>query len=207
MTPLWPLIPRGRGIDALWRTNGKNGKPYAVIEAKAYTNPLTSLGDMLADTQDKQEYEDYKQQTREWKGKQAGAKGKGSKRGKAAAPPSGAGTSAQGEPPKKPVAQTMQMSHVWVRQRIVKATQDRRAIADLRSASAGMYRYSRHVVLFSVPDIFDHSIAVFKHVTGEHVQDSDHAKHGATRVFGEQELDTEERRRAAARATKSGASK
>lgn len=206
MTPLWPLIPRGRGIDALWRTNGKNGKPYAVIEAKAYTNPLTSLGDMLSDTQDKQEYEDYKQQTREWKGKQAGAKGKGSKRGKTAAPPPGPGPSAHGAPPQKPAAQTMQMSHKWIEQRIVRATTDLRARQELGRISK-QKAYSRHVLLFSVPDIFAHSIAVFKHVTGEHVQDAEHAEHAATRVFSEHELDAEERRRANARASKAGAPK
>lgn len=207
MTPLWPLVPRGRGIDALWRTNGKNGKPYAVIEAKAYTNPLTPLGDMLSDTQDKQEYEDYKQKAREWTGKQARGLGRSKKRANKAASASPE-TATKGEPPKKPEAKTMQMSHLWIEQRIRKAVGDRRTEIDIRrKTTTRQPNYSRHVLLFSVPDIFDHSIAVFKHVTGEHVQDSDHAQHRATRVFGEAELDAEESRRKTPRAAKTGATK
>ncbi|TXG99700.1 MAG: hypothetical protein E6R09_09840 [Rhodocyclaceae bacterium] len=198
MTPLWPLIPRGRGIDALWRTNGKNGKPYAVIEAKTYTNPATSLGQMLGDTQDKQEYEDYRQKKREWEGKSQGAGGKGGKRSKRSSAPVGVpaqGTQSASAPPQKPEPSVMQMSETWIRERIRKATSDPLAQADLRHSQGLARQYTRHVVLFSTPDIYEHSIAVFKHVSGEGVQDSDHANHNATRVFGESDLIQEEQRR------------
>lgn len=209
MTPLWPLTPRGRGIDALWRTNGENGKPYAVIEAKAYTNPATPLGQMLSDTQDKQEYEDYKQKKREWEGKSSGAGGKGGKRSKRSAPVGAhaQGTQSASAPPQKPVPSVMQMSEKWIRTRIRRATTDPDAIADLAGTNTLARRYSRHVLLFSIPDIYEHSIAVFKHVSGEYVQDSDHAQHKASRVFGEAEISAEEKRRLEARASKAGQKK
>ena len=47
LIPLWPPIPRGRGIDAVWKSNGP--KPYAVIEAKASYNPAKSLAALLGE--------------------------------------------------------------------------------------------------------------------------------------------------------------
>lgn len=53
MVQLWPCIPRGRGIDAVWKSNGR--KPYAIIEAKASFNPAKSLGQLLGEAGDKTE--------------------------------------------------------------------------------------------------------------------------------------------------------
>jgi hypothetical protein len=53
LVQLWPPIPRGRGIDAVWKTN--SGKPYAIVEAKASCNPAKSLGQLLGEAADKNE--------------------------------------------------------------------------------------------------------------------------------------------------------
>ncbi len=48
MMQLWPCLPRGRGIDAVWKTTG-SAKPYAIIEAKASYDPTKSLSQLLKD--------------------------------------------------------------------------------------------------------------------------------------------------------------
>ncbi|WP_354684318.1 hypothetical protein [Cupriavidus necator] len=207
MTPLLPLVLRGRGIDALWRTNGKNGKSYAVIEAKAYTNPATPLSTMLEDRHDKQEYGDYKEKLREWKGKRRGGRGRSGKRSsKVAQQPH---QPASLPPPQKPEPKTMQMSHTWIQDRISNATNDLVARSELLIPAGNQARYSRHVLLFSVPAVYDHTIALAKWIRhqangGQPPQDSEHDCHNATRIFGDAELAAEERRRAKARASKGG---
>ncbi|MBB5018637.1 hypothetical protein HNQ59_001928 [Chitinivorax tropicus] len=205
MTPLWPLTTRGRGIDAVWRTNRQNGKPYAVIEAKAYTDPKTPLSAMLSDVQDKQEFEAYKQLTRDWKKQQPSSKGRSTKRGdKRLEQPTRQTPSTP--PPRKPDPQVMQMSHVWIRDRLVKATGDPLALRDLLRNSKVM-PYTRHVLLFSIEEIFEHTVAVFnwfKYLQGEGQapKDSEHAIHKATCIFDDAKLDAEERRRKVARSEK-----
>lgn len=51
LVQLWPLKVRGRGIDAVWNSNGH--KPYAIIEAKASYDPTKTLASLLRDLSDK----------------------------------------------------------------------------------------------------------------------------------------------------------
>lgn len=200
MTPLWPLVPRGRGLDAVWRTNGANGKPYAIIEAKAYTNPGIALKTMLADTLDKREYSRYREKLRNFK-KSATA----TKRAKRKLPRSdGHSGDPGGKPvnkPAKPAKEVMQMSHKWIRQRLDGTLIGSQAdFAALRRTRRGERSYSRHVLLFSVPEVFDHTMAIYKwlrHELGKGAQpnDHDHASHPVTKTFGDNELDAEEVRR------------
>jgi hypothetical protein len=53
LVQLWPCIPRGRGIDAVWKSDGV--KPYAIIETKASVNPARTLGQLLGEAGDKNE--------------------------------------------------------------------------------------------------------------------------------------------------------
>ena len=204
LTRLWPIpMVRGRGIDGIWRTNKSNGKPYAIIEAKAYANPLTPLSQMLDDVFDKDEYGAWKSAAKDAKGKSGGS----SKRSKrtAGAPKN---SSAQQTTPDKPGKNTMQMSHVWVKQRIERGEFSRLVKLEiLRLGVKDSKNYTRHVVLFGIPHVYEHAVALVKHMQGETVQDSEHAKHDVTREFNDRELDVEEKRRNDKRTAKKGSAK
>lgn len=52
LVQLWPPLPRGRGIDAVWYKGG-SAKPYAIIEAKTNHDPTKSLSKLLGKAGDK----------------------------------------------------------------------------------------------------------------------------------------------------------
>lgn len=193
LSRLWPIpVIRGRGIDGIWRTNKSNGKPYAIIEAKAYANPLTPLSQMLDDVFDKDEHGAWKAAMKDARGRQSSGRKKR---------PASTATEKNDAAPQKPTPDVMQMSHVWIKQRrdiLSKALRD--ALLDPKN-------YTRHVVLFSIPHVYEHAVALAKYMQGESVQEKDHAKHDVTREFNDRELDIEEKRRNDKRAAKKGSAK
>ena len=191
LSRLWPIpVIRGRGIDGIWRTDKTNGRPYAIIEAKAYANPLTPLSQMLDDVFDKDEHG-------AWRAAVKNQSSSGLATGRRKKTKDAPNPTAAEKPPKN----TMQMSHVWIKQRrdiLSKALRD--VLLDSKN-------YTRHVLLFSIPHVYEHAVALAKHLQGESVTEKDHAKHEVTREFNDRELDIEEKRRNDKRATKKGSAK
>ena len=72
--------PRGRGIDGLWRKKATGPQKYGVVEAKCYINPMQSLGAMLDDVFDKDEYTNYREDLKAHKAAGLQKRAPGSKR-------------------------------------------------------------------------------------------------------------------------------
>lgn len=192
---------RGRGIDGVWRTNRSNGKPYAIVEAKAYASPVQSLGAMLHDVYDKNELDAWKQS-----GKAKG-KPKGKSTGKSSsAIPHKKKTSTAQDPsrnPKEPAQNVMQMSHTWIKQRLGDSLTSRAVLTDIRREVLGKPNYTRHVFLISAIDAYDHVRALVRSMNNKPLIDDDHAKHTITHEFTDRELEIEEKKRANKVASKS----
>ena len=175
---------RGRGIDGVWRTNRSNGKPYAIVEAKAYASPVQSLGAMLHDVYDKNEVGANTEETsngRKKKTKDAPNK----------------------QTRKKRVKNVMQMSHTWIKQRLGDSLTSRAVLTDIRREVLGKPNYTRHVFLISAIDAYDHVRALVRSMNNKPLIDDDHAKHTITREFTDRELEIEEKKRANKVASKS----
>ena len=189
---------RGRGIDGVWRTNQSNGKPYAIVEAKAYANPVQNLGAMLHDVYDKDEMGAWKK----------AGKSKGKPKGKPSGKPASANAQKKqtakpqddANGPKEPEQNIMQMSHVWIEQRLNDCVaQHKRAIWE--GGPDGTRNYTRHVFLISAIDAYDHVRALVNWVQNKTMNADDHAKHSITREFTDRDLDIEEKKRVDKRAT------
>lgn len=170
LIPLWPVVPRGRGIDAVWKTGG--AKPYAIIEAKASYDPTKSLRALLGQAGDKTE--------RGSSGGAAGGRGGGAGRRGGAA-----GTSSN------TVRQTngmvTQMSHSWIGARLQRAIgAGSREWPRLRDGGRGVY--SRHVLFFSIPQAASHAEALIKLIAQQQVPHSFHSAHQVTREWGDNQL-------------------
>lgn len=172
MVQLWPCLPRGRGIDAVWKTTGR-AKPYAIIEAKASYDPTKSLSQLLKDAWDKNE---------------SGGSNKGAGTGRGA----GAGRRGGGRGDATSVRQTngkvTQMGHDWIRIRLEKAlgpgSDDLKVFRRLRTAA-----YTRHVLFFSIPQAEPHAEALILHIALKAVSASTHAQHSATREWTDAAID------------------
>ena len=174
---------RGRGIDGVWRTNQSNGKPYAIVEAKAYANPVQNLGAMLHDVYDKDEMG-------AWKKAGKAAKSKRSKKQVQA-------TSTASDT--KPDKNTMQMSHTWIRQRLKVSVGS--LYENQIKGTEQLPNYTRHVFLISAIDAYDHVRALVNWMQNKPMNADDHAKHSITREFTDRDLDIEEKKRVDKRAT------
>ena len=160
LIPLWPCIPRGRGIDAVWKSNGR--KPYAVVEAKASYDPTKSLRALLGEAGDKTERGGTAS------GSRAGRGGGAGRRGGSSGPTSIRQTNGM----------VTQMSIAWINRRLVKAA----GIAATAVKTAG---YSRHVLFFSIPQAVAHAEALILLASGRHVEHAFHAAHQVTREWGD----------------------
>jgi hypothetical protein len=166
MVQLFPVKVRGRGIDAVWKSNGP--KKFAIIEAKASIDPTKSLAAMLGDAKDK-----------------SGADSGGSgtlKRGGRGKKDGGADNERQLN------SKVTQMSHGWIQTRIktIRLTDD--AVAgDI--TNRGRAAYSRQVLFFSIPQIHSHAEALVKLVAREAVPSTFHSSHEITRAWGDAEIE------------------
>lgn len=167
---LWPCAPRGRGIDAVWRTN--NGpKPYAIIEAKASYDPTKSLAALLGEAGDK------KENSQGSPAPASGRTGRSGRRGNA----SSSGTLRQIN------GKITQMSHSWIERRLPSALasnpRDLQVLRQLKAAA-----YSRHVLFFSIPQAGAHAEALILHASQRDVEAGFHATHQATREWTDNQI-------------------
>lgn len=165
MVQLWPCVPRGRGIDAVWSTPGGK-KPYAVIEAKASYDPTKSLGALLGEAGDK-----------------AGSDGSsgGTLRRRSGA----GGTSSQGASAiRQTNGKVTQMGKSWVNTRLLKATGTKRIASDISTNG-----YSRYVLFFSIPHAAAHAEALILCASGHVSKHESHAAHHLTREWGDADID------------------
>lgn len=170
MVQLWPCIPRGRGIDAVWKSNGH--KPYAIIEAKASFNPAKSLGQLLGEAGDKNGSDAST-------GGPGSDKGGGHSRGKGSSKPTS---------PRQQNGKVTQMSHEWIKRRLSKAVGPG-SVDFQRLIKAGTNGYSRHVFLFSIPHAMAHAEALILHSSSSKVNSSTHSAHVATREWTDNQIE------------------
>jgi hypothetical protein len=165
LVQLWPCIPRGRGLDAVWKSNG--AKPYAVIEAKASYNPLKGLAAQLGEAGDKTE-----------RGSGTGTQGSG--RGGGAG---GRGRGGSGGATRQTNGKVTQMSFGWIDTRLPKA------IGASEALKARRLGYSRHVLFFSIPHAVSHAEALIMHAALQRVDQSMHASHQVTREWRDSDIE------------------
>ena len=164
MVQLWPCIPRGRGIDAVWKSNGR--KPYAIIEAKASFNPAKSLGQLLGEAGDKSGVDSQKANDPGNLGKKSRGKSKN---------PSASNRQLNGK--------VTQMSHDWIRLRLVSAA---------GPATATVIRkhgYTRHVLFFSIPQAVSHAETLISLAAGQSPSSSLHSNHDHTREWADNQIE------------------
>ena len=169
LIPLWPPVPRGRGIDAVWKSGG--AKPYAIIEAKASYDPTKSLKALLGEAGDKTEAG----------GTAASSAGRRSGR-------SGSkGSTSSGGSVRQANGKVTQMSHDWIRARLQRAVgAGSREWSRLRDGGRGVY--ARYVLFFSIPQAVSHAEALIKLTARQQVQHSFHAAHQTTREWGDNQI-------------------
>lgn len=175
MAQLWPPIPRGRGIDAVWKRSNA-AKPYAIIEAKCSYNPLKSLRALLADVGDKS--------GRDAQPAPSTTPGRKGRSGRTAAPPTQSQSGSPGAP-----GLVMQMSHAWILQRLKQAAGIQLELAIKRDG------YTRHVLFFSIPQAVSHAQAGILHLAGKPVDITMHGTHQVTREWLDNEIEKEADRR------------
>lgn len=166
-TPLYLCTPSAhvltQGIDSLWLTNRMAPHEFAVVEAKANMNPAAKLLDLLGEANERS------------------APQQGGRRGQRS-------TGAPARPPVK----VLQMSHVWIADRIRK---DFFRYAG-RILSGNGANYSRHVFLVTPLQAADHIKAITKIMEEGLISNpsaaqkyaKEHAVHDVGREFGEADL-------------------
>ncbi len=167
LVQLWPLRVRGRGIDAVWKTNGR--KPYAIIEAKASYDPTKSLASLLRDLRDKS-------------GKDSAPAGKGSGKRKGTATTTGA-PSAKAKSYGGDASRTP-MSRMWISSRLGSAVGNRMLAHEISITG-----YTRHVLFFSVPHAFSHAQTLLKSVGGKEANPHAHTSHSLTREWTDNQIE------------------
>ncbi|PKO36089.1 MAG: hypothetical protein CVU33_20240 [Betaproteobacteria bacterium HGW-Betaproteobacteria-6] len=165
MVQLWPMRARGRGIDAVWKSDG--AKPYAIIEAKASYDPTRSLRALLGEAGDKTESNSGSTTPYGKKGK-TGSKGNST----------GAATTRQTN------GKITQMSKPWVEKRLKQAVGSRYLADDIKNDG-----YTRHVLFFSIPHAAAHAEATIMYTAGKKVDQSMHATHQATREWRDSDIE------------------
>jgi hypothetical protein len=186
--PLFLCIPANvvlnGGIDSAWLTSRAKPQQFAIVEAKANFNPAASLHSLLGEAQDKS-----------GAGNSSAGSGRRKKKGVVATAAPTASSSAAAAKPAK--AMTMQMSHQWIKDRIVK---DFYAYKTAMENAPNGRNYSRHVFLITPIQAAEHTVAIttimekglINNPVGAQVYAKDHAKHDVQREFGEADLDAAE---------------
>ncbi|MGV8916745.1 MAG: hypothetical protein ACOH2R_02915 [Pseudomonas sp.] len=169
LVQLWPCIPRGRGIDAVWKTN--SGKPYAIIEAKASFNPAKTLGQLLGEAGDKNANDAGGSGTDSGKGG-----GLGRKKAKAK------------QEQRQRNGRVTQMSITWIQNRLEKALGSA-SVDFARLKKLKRHGYSRHVLLFSIPQAVSHAEALIRHTSKFSVEASMHAAHELTQEWTDNQIE------------------
>lgn len=180
LVQLWPPLPRGRGIDAVWYKGG-SAKPYAIIEAKTNHDPTKSLSKLLGKAGDKSGLD----------AAQSGSS-KRSKKGRSG----GKGDSTSQTELRQANGKVTQMSKEWVNSRLERALKDCSIKAKAQILSKKHMAYSRHVLFFSMPYIGEHAEALLLHLAQKPVQHSMHAEHKTTREWSDADIDAVVARRA-----------
>lgn len=171
LVQLWPIKIRGRGIDAVWKSNGP--KPYAVIEAKASYDPTKKLRAVLGEAGDKTEKD---------RSESGSSQKKGRKKKTAA-------VSAEDKPAiRQTNGKVTQMSHGWIQKRLPQALKTAPTDLDIfRSKKEDAY--TRHVLFFSIPQAASHAEALILHTAGKSVDTSMHATHQLTREWTDSDIE------------------
>jgi hypothetical protein len=169
LIPLWPCIPRGRGIDAVWKSGG--AKPYAIIEAKASFDPTKSLRALLGQAGDKTESGGPASSASGGRAGRAGKKG---------------GTSSASSV-RQTNGKVTQMSHGWIELRLQRAVGSK-ALDWPRLRDGGRGVYTRHVLFFSIPQAAAHAEALIKLTAQQPIAHSFHATHQTTREWGDNQI-------------------
>lgn len=172
LVQLWPLRVRGRGIDAVWRTE-KGPRPYAVVEAKASVDPTRSLNSLLGDAGDKTESDRGQAKTTTSRGGGAGRRGRGG----------------SGDVVRQRDGKVTQMSHGWIRIRVESAIRGEEAV--LKTFRKLKDRaYSRHVLFFSVPQATAHAEALIMLTAGRTPDHTFHSAHEVTREWVDNQIES-----------------
>lgn len=186
LVQLWPLNVRGRGIDAVWRTE-KGPRPYAIVEAKASVDPTKGLGQLLDEAWDKNESDKSAKdgfglsgRNSKSRTKTRGADGVRQKNGK-----------------------VTQMSHPWIRIRIKGAVRGEASILKTFK-ELGAKAYSRHVLFFSIPQAAAHCEALLTAMAGRPLDQAFHAAHELTREWKDNQIERVVNDRAGVPADKRG---
>jgi hypothetical protein len=166
---LWPCVPRGRGIDAVWKTTGAS-KPYAIIEAKASYNPAKSLKALLGEAGDKTERQDPNGGELRRRGGQGGQ------------------SNAGGTAIRQTNGKVTQMGHAWIERRLPAALAAHPLdLARFRKLKNEIY--TRHVLFFSIPQAISHAEALIKLSAQQPVQQNVHGSHAVTREWKDAAID------------------
>lgn len=179
LVQLWPLVARGRGIDAVWYTKRK-ARPYAIVEAKASVDPTRSLESLLGDAADKTE--------------SSNAKGAADSNGSETSRAGKRGSSKQPMAGRQADGRVTQMSHDWISLRLQAAILGRNLASDPDSIIAqkqvledirrrARAAYTRHVLFFSVPHVTNHAEALILLQAGSRLDASFHDDHRASREW------------------------
>lgn len=173
LVQLWPVIARGRGIDAVWKTNSAT-RPYAIIEAKASYDLTKSLTRLLGEAGDKTESSGGAG------GNDSNSRSRTGQRGKSKQTGSNDVRQTNGN--------VTQMSHEWIRKRLKNAL--KKSLEDLKVLQKKKRSaYTRHVLFFSIPHAASHAEALILHVAQQRVDVSMHATHQVTREFGDSDIE------------------
>lgn len=166
LVQLWPTIVRGRGIDAVWESEGP--KPYAIIEAKASYDPTKNLRALLGEAGDKTGKD----------GAQAGTTKKKGRNAKNATAPKEDSTDIR-----QTNGKVTQMGHGWIRLRLEKA------VGKFKAPDIKQKGYTRHVLFFSVPQAVSHAEALIMHLAQQPVDPAMHGAHQVTREWDDRDID------------------
>lgn len=168
---MWPLNVRGRGIDAVWRTE-KGPRPYAIVEAKASVDPSKGLGQLLDEAWDKNESDRLNSNPTSARGGGAGRRGRGG----------------SGDVTRQKNGKVTQMSHGWIESRIGSAVNHESSVLETFRSRKRM-AYSRHVLFFSLPQAAAHSEALITLLAGRPVDQGFHAGHEVTREWIDNQIE------------------
>jgi len=171
LVQLWPLNVRGRGIDAVWRTE-KGPRPYAIVEAKASVDPSKGLGQLLDEAWDKNESDRLNSNPTSARGGGAGRRGRGG----------------SGDVTRQKNGKVTQMSHGWIESRIGSAVNHESSVLETFRSRKRM-AYSRHVLFFSLPQAAAHSEALITLLAGRPVDQGFHAGHEVTREWIDNQIE------------------
>ena len=173
LVQLWPLNVRGRGIDAVWRTE-KGPRPYAIVEAKASVDPSKGLGQLLDEAWDKNDEPPHRNAP-------VGGKQRGGRFGSRA-------RTTEADTVRQKNGKVTQMSHGWIAARVARAVSHEEAV--LKTFKKLKDRaYSRHVLFCSMPQGATHAEALISAMAGRALPDDTHNVHELTREWLDDDIE------------------